>query len=81
MLVVLLAWGLFFGIEPDEVGVPRCPTTTPVLLAGQAVPGRGVRAVRRGGARQLGGSMQTSVTDDRLSMTVEPPEPTARPAR
>ena len=70
VLVALLAWGLFFGIEPDEVGVPRCPTTTPVLLAGQAVPDAAfapcIVAVPASWA-----DVQTSVTDDRLSMTVE----------
>ena len=66
---LLVVWGLFFGIEPDEVAVPRCPTTTPVLLAGQAVPGAAyapcIMAVPASWDVE-----QTSVTDSRLTMTV-----------
>jgi hypothetical protein len=38
VVAVIAALFVFFGVEPSEVSVPRCEASTPVLLAGQAVP-------------------------------------------
>jgi tRNA A-37 threonylcarbamoyl transferase component Bud32 len=38
IVALIAALFVFFGVQPSEVGVPRCKASTPVLLAGQAVP-------------------------------------------
>ena len=61
------AWGLFFG-RPGGGGVTRCATSTPVLLYGQAVPD--AATCRASALPASWADVQTSVTDERLSMTV-----------
>jgi hypothetical protein len=69
LVTAVVAWSLFFGIQPDEVSVPRCPSSTPVLLAGQAVPGAAY-APCLGAVPAAWDVERVSVTDAALEMDV-----------